>query len=157
MKKIIPIVILLISCSVFAQIDGETREHIGEIRERIKAQKVAFITERLSLTVEEAQSFWPIYNAYESKTEKIRSEDLRAIKIKMRKNPELSEQEANDLLTRLIKAEDAMHAAKQELVKDLKTVISSEKIIKLKAAEDEFNKKLLERLKEYRNKRGNRD
>jgi len=153
MKKIIPIVILLFSCSVFAQIDGETREHIGEIRERIKAQKVAFITERLSLTVEEAQNFWPIYNAFESKTEKIRSEDLRAIKINLRKNPDLSEQEADDILARLIKAEDALHAAKQELVKDLKNVISSEKIIKLKGAEDDFNRRLLDKLKDYRGRK----
>jgi hypothetical protein len=150
MKKLIPILIFLISFSVFAQPDGK-------IRERIKAQKVAFITEKLSLTPEEAQGFWPIYNAFEIKTENIRFKDIRAIKIRMRNNPELSEKEADELLDKLIKAEDAMHAAKLNLVNDLKTVISSEKIIKLKAAEDEFNKRLLERLKEFRDKRGNRD
>jgi hypothetical protein len=150
MKKLIPILIFLISFSVFAQPDGK-------IRERIKAQKVAFITEKLSLTPEEAQGFWPIYNAFETKTENIRFKDIRAIKIRMRNNPELSEKEADELLDKLIKAEDAMHAAKLNLVNDLKTVISSEKIIKLKAAEDEFNKRLLERLKEFRDKRGNRD
>ena len=150
MKKLIPILIFLISFSVFSQPDGK-------IRERIKAQKVAFITEKLSLTPEEAQVFWPIYNAYETKTEKIRFKDLRAIKMRMRENPDLSEKEADKLLDKLLKAEDAMHTAKLTLVTDLKTVISSEKIIKLKAAEDEFNKKLLERLKEFRDKRGNRD
>ena len=40
---------------------------------------------------------------------------------------------------------------------DLKKVISAEKIIRLKAAEDAFNKKLLERLREFRDKRGNRN
>lgn len=150
MKKLIPIVLMFLSISAFAQRNGE-------VRERIKAQKVAFITEHLNLTAEEAQAFWPIYNDFEAKTEKIRTEDLRAIKIQMHKNPELSKQEADKLLDKLVRAEDAMHAAKVKLVKDLKNVLSSEKIIKLKAAEDEFNKKLLERLKEFRDKRGNRD
>lgn len=30
----------------------------------VEAYKTAFITQRLNLTTEEAQKFWPIYNAY---------------------------------------------------------------------------------------------
>ena len=58
MKRLIPILVLLIGLSGYAQRDGR-------MNERIKAQKVAFITEKLSLTAEEAQQFWPIYNAFE--------------------------------------------------------------------------------------------
>lgn len=149
MKKLIPIVLLLFSISIFAQ--GGRKE----MQEKIKAQKVAFITEKLSLTTEEAQEFWPIYNAFEAKVEKIKSEDLRDIKMKMRKG-DVSDNEAEELLEMLISAEDEMHAAKQKLVTDLKKVISAEKIIRLKAAEDQFNRILLERLREFREKRGNR-
>ena len=150
MKKLIPILVLLIGLSGFAQ-GGE------KMNERIRAQKIGFITEKLSLTSEEAQSFWPIYNAYEATVERIRSEDLRPIKIKMRKDPGMSDKEADELLEKLIKVENDIHTAKLKLVKDLKKVISSKKIIRLKAAEDMFNKKLLERLREMKEKRSKRN
>jgi hypothetical protein len=149
MKKLIPIVLFLFSISIFAQ--GGRKE----MQEKIKAQKIAFITDKLSLTAEEAQQFWPIYNAFEAKVEKIKNEDLRAIKMRMRKG-DVSDKEADELLDKLLKAEKDMHNAKLELVTNLKKVISSTKIIKLKAAEDQFNKMLLERLREFREKRGNK-
>ena len=149
MNKLIPIILLLISVSSFAQ-GGK------KMNERIRAQKIAFITEKLDLSSKEAQGFWPIYNEFVDKVDEIRSKDLRAIKQKMRENRELSEKEADELLDKLLKAEGDVHAAKLKLVKDLKKVISSEKIIRLKAAEDEFNKKLLKKLREFRDKSRNR-
>lgn len=63
MKKFI----LLIALSVFgiaflkAQ-DGNT----GKRGEKIQALKIAFITQKLELTSEEAQKFWPVYGQYEN-------------------------------------------------------------------------------------------
>jgi hypothetical protein len=150
MKKFIAIVLFLLSFSSFAQ-GGE------KLRERIKAQKIAFITEQLNLTPDEATKFWPVYNQFETKTERVRNEDMRNIKMKMRNNPDMSDSEADILLQDLIAAEDKMHRAKIDLMNELKGIISSKKIIRLKRAEDEFNRKLLERLKEMRNSRGKRD
>lgn len=128
-----------------------------EMRNRIKAQKVAFITEKLSLTVEESEGFWPIYNTFEETTNSIKRNDLRSIKHKMRNSPDLSKAEADALLDKLIKAENDMHNAKLKMFNDLKKVISSEKIIRLRAAEDEFNRKLLEKLREYRKNKSKKD
>ena len=150
MKKILLISFALFGLMVVAQPGGK-------MRERIKAQKVAFITEQLNLTSKEAQQFWPIYNAFEEKTENVKSKDLRQIKQKLRQNPDMSDKEADKLLQDLIVAEDKMYKAKSDLITDLKGVISSKKIIKLKRAEDEFNRKLLERLREFRDKRKSRN
>ena len=150
MKQLTTILVLFISFSAFAQ-------RGGKMNERIKAQKTAFITEKLDLSAEEAAKFWPVYNAFEEKQDKIRSKDLREIKMKMRKNPDMPDNEADILLDRIIKAEKELHSAKLQLVEDLKSVISSKKIIRLKAAEDEFNKILLQRLKEMREKRRNKN
>ncbi len=149
-KKLIPLLVLLISLSAFAQ-------RSGKMNDRIKAQKIAFITEKLDLTSDEAAKFWPIYNAFEKRREKIKTEDLRAVKVKMRDDPNMSDSEADRLLKKLIKAENDLHDAKLTLVKELKTAISSKKIIRLRAAEDEFNRALLRRLKEMREKRDKRD
>ena len=38
-----------------------------EMFEKIKAEKISFFTEKLSLTPSEAQAFWPVYNEFERK------------------------------------------------------------------------------------------
>lgn len=146
MKKLLTLLVVCIGLSTFAQ--SRT-----EMRERIKAQKVAFITEKLSLTTSEAEKFWPLYNAFEVTENNIRRNDFRVIKQAMRKNPDMPEAEANKFLEQLITAEEKMHKAKVKLITDLKGVISSKKIIKLKRAEDEFNRELLKKLKDLRSKR----
>lgn len=45
----------------------DTRQDIKEGRsERIQSLKIAFITQKLELTADEAQKFWPVYNRYET-------------------------------------------------------------------------------------------
>ena len=124
MKRLIPILVLLIGLSSYAQRDGR-------MNERIKAQKVAFITEKLSLTSEEAQKFWPIYNAFEEKRERIKSGPLREVKMKIRSNPDMSDSEASGLLDQIMEAENEIHSAKMKLAQDLKSVLSPKKIVSL--------------------------
>lgn len=64
MKKIIiTIALFLIVAGAFAQ-HGKGRH---EDFEKYKAMKVSYMTEKLELTPQEAQQFWPIYNEYEKK------------------------------------------------------------------------------------------
>lgn len=44
--------------------------------ERVKALKIAFITQALNLTSDEAQKFWPVYNTYEAEIKKARQANL---------------------------------------------------------------------------------
>ena len=45
----------------------DTRQDIKEGRsEKIQSLKIAFITQKLELTADEAQKFWPVYNRYET-------------------------------------------------------------------------------------------
>ena len=132
---------------------GFTQPNRDKMRQRIKAEKIAFITEKLDLTEAEAVKFWPIYNKHETTRRDIKKKYLIPIKKKTHRNENISETEADNLLKDLITAENKMHEAKITLVKDLKGSIPAIKIIKLKAVEDAFNKKLLERLKRFRNKR----
>ena len=150
MKRLIPILVLLIGLSGYAQRDGR-------MNERIKAQKVAFITEKLSLTAEEAQQFWPIYNAFEEKRESIKSGQLRKVKMKIRQNPDMSDREASKLLDQILDAENEIHNAKMKLAEDLQSVLSPKKIIRLRATEDEFNRELLQHLKKMRERRMNKN
>lgn len=143
--NIIIALILLAGWSSFGQND--------KMRERIKAQKVAFITDKLDLSSKEAQQFWPVFNEYDSKTQEIKHKELRSIRKSLRNSEDLSDQEANNLLDQLVSAETKLHDLRLQLISDLKTVLPPQKILKLKVADEEFNKQLFERLKEMREKR----
>lgn len=144
-RLIIPLLLLMFCFSSWAQ-QGER-----QMKERIKAQKVAFITERLDLSSKEAQQFWPIYNAFEDKIEDMRKNDLKEVRQAMRRG-NLSESEAQLILDQFMRVEDKIHDAKKQLVKDLGTTIPPQKIIALKSAEDAFNKKIMEMLQQRREK-----
>jgi len=145
MKRLLPFLIALISISSYAQ------QNSGERHNRIKTLKIAFITEKLSLTEVEAQKFWPIYNAFDHKTTKIKFQDIRKIRQELRQGIEtMSDEKANDLLNRFMDAENRLHIERTELVKKLRSVISAKKIILLKTAEDDFNRKMLDRFKNQR-------
>lgn len=138
---------------LLVMVTGVSLAQKGAMRERIKAQKIAFITDQLQLTSEEAQVFWPVFNAYESKFEEIKQGELRSIKMALRSSSSLTDQEAKDLLDRLVTTENDLHNLKLQLIKDLKSVLPPQKILKLKIADEEFNKRLLEKLREFRQKR----
>ncbi len=122
-----------------------------EKRERIKALKVSFITTELNLTSEEATKFWPVYNAYEEKEFEIKHDKMRKLVKQLDEKgvDKMSDKEAMSYLNQLEAADEELFRLKQKLVSDLKTIISPVKILKLKKAENDFNRKLLEK---YRKK-----
>tara|TARA_R110002050_G_scaffold300364_1_gene469403 strand:- start:11767 stop:12213 length:447 start_codon:yes stop_codon:yes gene_type:complete len=142
MKKIIlPLFVLLLSVSTFAQ----------KGREKIKALKVSFITERLELTEQEAQKFWPIYNAYDDVTTKIKYSDIRHIRHEIKQNIDtISDERANELLNQLSNLEKKLYEEDIKLVSKLKKVISPKKIMLLKISEEDFKRKLFDKFKQMR-------
>lgn len=144
-------VILLLFCMAtsFAQQRGKSKEKM----EQVKALKVAFITNELQLSPEEAARFWPLYNAFEEKQREIRWEKVNTI-LGARGNAatdKLTEKEAAVLLAQMEENEEQLYQLRKKFVASLKGVLPSVKIIKLKKAEEDFNKKLLQ---QYRQKRG---
>ncbi|MGH2566044.1 MAG: hypothetical protein ACRDE8_00835 [Ginsengibacter sp.] len=66
MKKYL--LILFIMLGSLSQIKAQ--EPSGE---KIQSLKIAFITQKLQLTPEEAQKFWPVYNEYDNEIRSIES------------------------------------------------------------------------------------
>ncbi len=149
MKKIILCICLVfISFGAFAQ-NGH--------RERIKAFKVAYITEQLNLSSKEAQKFWPIYNDYEETIKKLKSQERKMIKALKEANntPDgLSDQRAGGFLKNYLEAEEQKSRARKKLISDLQQAVSNKKILRLIKAETDFNKRILDKIRERR-KRNN--
>ena len=74
--------------------------------EKIKALKIAFITEELNLTSNEAEKFWPVYNKYDEILHRLERVERYKIKTKIKKLggvSSLSEKEAKSLIKQTVK------------------------------------------------------
>ena len=144
-KNIFTVLLLLLSISFYAQ-----GKRILEIKEKIYALKVAFITNELSLTSSEAEKFWPIYNSFEDKQFDLKHQKSISFIKKMDDETlsQMSDKEALIILTQMEATEDELLQLRKKLIINLKSVISPVKIIKLKKTEEEFNKKLLQQYRE---------
>lgn len=144
-KILIPI-LFLVSLVSFSQ-------EFKEKKEKIKALKVAYITNELKLTTDEAQKFWPIYNTYDANQFNLRRKKTQTVLNKFEDGglDKLTDSEATVLVNQMESIDEELYLIKKKFVNDLQTVIPAIKIIKLKKAEDEFNRKLLKQF------RGNRD
>ena len=147
-KNIFTLLIVLISINALAQ-DGA---FIRKKREQIKSLKVAFITNELNLTPDEATKFWPLYNAYEDKQRDIKKQKLNGYLQRMDDDSfdKLSYKDATAMLAQMESTEEELFQAKKKFVTSLKGVITTVKILKLKKTEENFNRKLLQ---QYRDKK----
>lgn len=138
-KHIITLLVLLLSFSAIAQKD-QVKQH-----EKLKALKVAHITEQLNFTSKEAQAFWPIYNSFEEEKHKLR--ESSAVKRKNLDVKKLTEKEAELLMKEMQNLEEAKLKSELNYVDKLSKIISYKKIVILFSAERSFKRKMIE---EYR-------
>src|SRR5690554_5067579 len=110
--------------------------------DKIKSLKIAFITEQLELTTEEAQSFWPIYNDYEAKKHGFYKKENSEIGALIKRLDALSEAEARTLLSQMIKLEEEKQKAEKDYIEKVAKSISPKKAIKLLRSEDDFKRRL---------------
>ena len=145
-SKILPLFIAFISLNVIAQ-DGPI---IRKKKEQIKALKVAFITNELALTSDEATKFWPLFNAFEEKQQEIKKQKLKGYLKRVDNDSfdNLSEKDATTMLSQMESTEDELYQLKKKFISNLKGVISPIKILKLKKAEENFNRKLLQQYRD---------
>lgn len=134
---------LFVASSLFAQRPD---------REKLKALKIAHITEQLDLTQEEAQKFWPVYNANEEARNNIRTSLLESRQ--EISADQLTESEAKALLLEFEKAEQQKTALNSKMLKDLLEILPAKKIIKLYQAERSFKRKLIDEFKSRHAGRG---
>src|SRR5690606_28771359 len=110
-------------------------------REHFKTMKIAYLTEKLSLTPEEAEKFWPVYNEYTEKKTSIHKEFRQDKKEAMADN-ELTDAEAEKAINeRIIVKQKELDLEKEYLAK-FKAVLPVKKVGLLYHAEENFKKDL---------------
>ena len=142
--------------AMMAQSSGKPSQEQREKRKaKMKEMKKAFIKTELDLTKEEEEVFWPIYDEYENKRDALRKEH-RALRkqFKGKSLDELSESEAEEMLTKEMEFREKRLALDKDFEQELKSNLSAKKIIMLHKAERKFKKQLLDRMRGRRGGEG---
>ena len=136
---------LLISFNSFSQ-------H-KESRKKVKVLKVSYITEKLSLTKQEAEKFWPIYNKFDKERHDLYHGKRNALKEEISNSggiDNLSEKEAKTFAKKMLAAEKSYFQANEKYQTELSKVISYKKILKLHIVERDFTRRMFKRLRKVR-------
>ncbi|WP_395056304.1 sensor of ECF-type sigma factor [Flavobacterium sp.] len=145
MKKIITLIFLFVCTISFGQ-------NFEKRAERVKALRVAFISNKLDLTSQEAEKFWPIFNKFsDSQMDLHKQKRKLMLKLKPENTVGMSDTATLKLLNESEDIDADMENKKRQFVKDLQGVIPPQKILLLKKTEEEFKSTLLKKLNDRRN------
>ncbi|KAF5075939.1 hypothetical protein DSECCO2_165740 [anaerobic digester metagenome] len=141
MKRFLAISLLLALFSVAGYSQEQSKEEI------VKAQKIAFFTQKLKLTSDEAQAFWPVYNEYWERKNTIIADRQAAMKYFSENSAKMSPAEAKKYADMYIK----FHKEEADLLVEFHAkflaILSPDKVMRLYQADYEFKTYLLQQIR----------
>ena len=152
MKKIFSIAFCtalaaLVSFGAFAQPKEGHKKDKGEWKEKIQAEKVAFLSSAIDLTVEESQAFWPVYNEVQKDKDNAFKDVTAAVDaLKQALAEGKTGKEIEVLLQSYLVAKEDSDAIDKAAVEKYKAVLPIEKVAKLFIAEEKFRHQQIKRL-----------
>ena len=149
MKRLLTSIIALLIISAFT-VKAQGQEDL----DRLTAYKIAFFTQRLSLSSEEAEKFWPVYNDFSARKSKIQLDRVALMRYAMQNEANLSEEELVSTADKL--AQSFVDEANLTVTfnADLKKILPPAKVIKLFQAENQYKQQLLRELNQRRQGQG---
>ena len=118
----------------------------GTKRDKIDALRVSFISSKVSLTTQENQLFWPLYNEYNDKADNIKK-SFRQQFVKDVDFNTLSDKEAEAYLIAELLVKQKEYELSKEYYEKFKKVLPIKKIALIRRAEDDFKKELIKNIK----------
>jgi hypothetical protein len=134
------LVLFLISLGVSAQ--------NREAMKKIESARIALITERLGLTPNQAEKFWPVYREYNMERRALRQEFKNARQSVDMKN--ISEEQSKQLIDKSMDLKQKELNLEKEYSNRMGDVITTKQLFKLKNAEKDFQQMLLKRIQQQR-------
>jgi hypothetical protein len=119
----------------------------GPRTERLESARVAYLTDKLALTPEQSQRFWPVYKEYTEKRRNLRREGggLRGKDLSV-----MTDKEIKTAMERQFAVRQSELNLDKEYADKFQKVISLRQVAQLHRAEREFTRALIRRLDERR-------
>jgi len=116
--------------------------------DKLNGYKIAFFTQRLNLTSQEAEKFWPVYNDFQNKRNSLQQERALLNRNINQNELNMTDKEMIDAGDKLISFQVQEAALAQEFHKKVKEILSPRKVIRLYQAENQYRLQLLNELKD---------
>ncbi len=147
MKKMMMMLAAVVALSLSANLSAQDQQ--GQNRgdrgagwmEKMKAARVAFLTNELDLSASEAEAFWPVYNqAQEEKDAAFKEtrEAYRALTAAIKEGK--GDKEVSALLKAYLKASKVPAQLDEEYLPEFLKVLPATKVAKLYISEEKFRK-----------------
>ena len=145
------LVVLLSFAIGFTQIGfSQDKELELSKREKLEALKIAHITEKLALTPDEAQTFWPLFNEMEGKMKAIRKARRKNRKDTKANHDLLSDKELMAAVEAELDFEQQELDVKKEYNNKFSTILPIKKVVLLHEAQEGFKRRLLKGARDKR-------
>ena len=113
---------------------------------KLEAARIALITERLNLTPEQAQQFWPVYNQFAQERRRIQEQYKTTRQQYDMQN--LTEEQGKRLMKAGMDTKQAVLNLEREYAGKLNEVVSAKQMMALRKAEDDFRSMIIRRLEQ---------
>jgi hypothetical protein len=151
MRKLILIGLFCLSVSVTLAQETEPDQATvqdSKAQERIKNLRIAYISDKLGLTPDQAEKFWPVYRQFVQERAKLRMELKSAqLNINPSKPDPIKQQELIELGLRVKQRELDLE---KEYSGRLLKVINAQQVLNLHKAEQEFRSMIINQLQQRR-------
>ena len=150
MKRVISVfcALLVLTAGAFAQgPQGPRRGDDNGWRERVRSEKVAFLTQEIDLTESEAQVFWPIYNEIQkTQRESFEAVQKAYVAIERGVQEKKSGKEMEKLVRAYIEAKEKNEGIETKYLNKLLKSLPAEKVARYYVAEEKFRHQQIGRL-----------
>jgi len=135
-------------CLVSLFISGSVWAQNKDKQEKIKAQKIAFFTEKIGLTPDEAEAFWPVYNQYWKEKNAIIAARKKDMAFFAQHGDNMKKTELESYAVRYVGYEQALGQLIYDYHEKFCKILPIDKVMKLYLADYEFKTYLLHLIKE---------
>jgi len=147
MKKLLIVGVWLLSSWAAMGQDQTENEQDPKVLEKINALRIAYISEKLGLTTEQAEKFWPVYREFSDKRRDLRQELIVARKdLKQGQDPDKDAKIMNLGLELKQRELDLEKTYSDRLLK----VITAKQILSLRKAEGDFQQLIRDQIQQRR-------
>ena len=145
---------LLISMILFGGCFAASAQKPGHEQrmEYYRSMKIAYFTENLALSPEEAEKFWPLYNQHEKEKAELRKNQNLHSRAFAEKADQLTEEEAEKIIDKHMENRQKELQMDMDFHSELKKILPATKIMKLYITEVRFREHMLREIRERHNK-----
>ena len=117
-------------------------------QDNLQQQKMTFFNEKLQLTPAESNHFWPVYNDYQNRRDKITRDRNNLLQYFEANKANMAETEASELIVKYLAFQQEETRLLETYTARFKEIMPAKKVMRIYLVELEFKKWLLENLRQ---------